>query len=55
MCIKEQITNTKDRKSRLAGIRASLKDIPILKITSSRLEVKLKSKTSIATNDSDIL
>jgi hypothetical protein len=52
MCIKEQITNSKDRNSRLAGIRASLKDIPLLRIASSRLE--LKSKTSIATSDSEL-
>jgi|688.fasta_scaffold2466836_1 hypothetical protein len=55
MSIKQENINIKDRKNRLAGIRASIKDIPVLKIASTRLELKLKTKPSNVTNDSDIV
>ena len=50
MEIKQQIAASDSRNSRLAGIRASLKEVPILKQVTSRIQNKLKSASSILTN-----
>lgn len=50
MLTKEQIANANSRESRLAAIRASLKNTGLFRQTSDCLEKKLR-RTTIFTND----